>query len=212
MLMRAPSECGSWFWDLDDVTAPGLEAALETAARMSAVLRTHELLEPAAVEWNWFEVGTGGLGIHSRLDLAGRGLDDASVAGQVKACRPAGYPAAEMSSFLVVGSGVWIDADGNPHREPRLVELTVSPDPVSSWAELSVHHDVWARCDFRGRPHPSVHDRNAPRLAAALRDLDTLLGVPGEPGEPTYFGKAEGHGLKAPEMIDGLGPDLTDLL
>ncbi|WP_241838065.1 hypothetical protein [Streptomyces sp. CB03234] len=212
MLMRAPRECGSWFWDLDDVMAPGLDAALETAARMSAVLREHELLEPGSLEWNWFEVGQGGLGIHSRLDLTGRALDDAAVAAEMRACQPVGHPAAEMSSFTVVGSGTWFDADGKGHHEPRLVELTVSPDPVSVWAEVSVHHDVWGHCDFRGKPHPQVYTRNAPRLAAALSGLDALLGVAAEPGEPTYFGVAEGHGLKAPDIIDGLGPDLTDLL
>ncbi|MFI0261894.1 hypothetical protein ACH4OW_22990 [Streptomyces sp. NPDC017056] len=211
-LMRAPRECGSWFWDLEDVTAPGLEAALETAARMSAVLQANELLEPASLEWSWFEVGKGGLGIHSRLDIVGRSLDDAEVVEQVRACQPVGYPSAEMSEISVVGSGVWIDADGNRKREHGLVELSVSPDVIGPSAELSVYHDVWALCDFRGIPHPALHARNAPRLASALHSLDDLLGVAAEPGEPTYFGVAEGHGLKAPDIIDGLGPDLTDLL
>ncbi|WP_234320889.1 hypothetical protein [Streptomyces katrae] len=86
----------------------------------------------------------------------------------------------------------------------------VSPDEIGPWAELSVYHDVWGPCDFRGQPHPTVRARNAPRLAAALRELDALLGVGAEPGEPTHFGQAEGHGLKAPDLIDGRGPDLTN--
>lgn len=57
-----------------------------------------------------------------------------------------------------------------------------------------------------------MYAHNAPRLAAALRGLDGLLGVAAEPGEPTYLGVAEGHGIKAPDIIDGPGPDLTDLL
>jgi hypothetical protein len=57
-----------------------------------------------------------------------------------------------------------------------------------------------------------VYEHNAPRLAAALRRLDDVLGVAAEPGEPTYFGVAEGYGIKAPDIIDGLGPDLTDLM
>ncbi|MFE7772536.1 hypothetical protein ACFU5O_01255 [Streptomyces sp. NPDC057445] len=211
ILMRAPRECASWFWDLEDVTAPGLESALETVARMSAVLRENELLDPAALEWSWFQVGIGGLGVHSRLDIVGR-LGDAEIADQVRACQPTGYPHAEMSAILVVGSGTWLDAEGSRHSEPRLVELTVSPDPVGSSAELSVHHDVWGPCDFRGKPHPAVYAHNAPRLETALRGLDGLLGVVAEPGEPTYFGVAEGHGIKTPDIIDGLGPDLTDLL
>ncbi|MFE6739137.1 hypothetical protein [Streptomyces tubercidicus] len=211
-LMRAPRECGSWFWDLEDVTAPGLESALETAARMCALLQANELLEPVSLEWSWFEVGKGGLGIHNRLDIVGRSLDDAEIAEQVRACQPIGHPSAEMSEITVVGSGVWLDAEGIRHREPGLVELSISPDLIGPSAELSVYHDVWGLCDFRGRPHPTLHAHNAPRLAAALRSLDDLLGVAAEPGEPTYFGVAEGHGIKAPDIIDGLGPDLTDLL
>lgn len=43
MLMRAPRESGSWSWNLEDVTKPGLEFALMTAARMSGVLEKHEM-------------------------------------------------------------------------------------------------------------------------------------------------------------------------
>ncbi|MGW1838160.1 hypothetical protein [Streptomyces sp. NPDC002067] len=211
-LMRAPRECGSWFWDLEDIIASGLEPALKTAARMCALLQENELLEPASLEWSWFEVGKGGLGIHSRLDIVGRSLDDVELAEQLRACQPVRYPSAEMSEISVVGSGIWLDAEGNHHREPGLVEISVSPDLIGPSAELSVFHDVWGSCNFRGIPHPAVQAHNAPRLAAALRGLDNLLGVAAEPGEPTYFGVAEGYGIKAPDIIDGLGPDLTDLL
>ncbi|MFJ7778404.1 hypothetical protein [Streptomyces yangpuensis] len=37
-------------------------------------------------------------------------------------------------------------------------------------------------------------------------------GVAAEPGEPTYHGCAEGYGLKAPDSIDGLGPDVSGAL
>ncbi|MFI1283441.1 hypothetical protein ACH4U5_22305 [Streptomyces sp. NPDC020858] len=73
-----------------------------------------------------------------------------------------------------------------------------------------MYHDVWGTCDFRGEPHPATHANNAPRLASALQELDQVLGVAAEPGEPTYYGRAEGCGLGAPDVIDGRGPDLTD--
>ncbi|MFF4012279.1 hypothetical protein [Streptomyces sp. NPDC001717] len=210
MLMRAPKECGSWFWDLDDVAEPGLESALATAARMGAVLRKHALLEPSSLEWHWFRIGEGGLGIHSRLDLVRRSLDDPALPGDLRACQPAGHPQAEMGGILVLGSGAWFDANGTRHTEYRLVELMVSPDEIGPSAELSVYHDVWGQCDFLGDPHPAIHANNAPRLATALRELDQLLGVEAQPGEPTYYGRAEGYGLRAPDLIDGRGPDLTD--
>jgi hypothetical protein len=33
-----------------------------------------------------------------------------------------------------------------------------------------------------------------------------------EPGDATYFGRAEGYGIEMPDLIDGKGPDLTDRL
>ncbi|MFD8980800.1 hypothetical protein [Streptomyces sp. NPDC059564] len=212
ILMRAPRESGSWFWDLYDVSESGLEPALATAARMSAVLTAHGLLEPQALEWSWFEVGKGGLGIDSGLSLLSRSLGDEKLADEIRGCRPVGHPGAEMTGFVVVGLGSWYDAEGSPRKEDRLVELRVSPDSIGPSATLSVHHDVWATCDFRGNPHPEVHARNAPRLATALRELDALLGVEAEPGEPTYFGMAKAYGLEDAELIDGRGPDLTDLM
>ncbi|WP_259670216.1 hypothetical protein [Streptomyces sp. ID38640] len=35
-------------------------------------------------------------------------------------------------------------------------------------------------------------------MSAVLRNLDELLGIGAEPGEATYFGSAEGHGLPGP--------------
>ncbi|MFF5706806.1 hypothetical protein ACFY7H_30615 [Streptomyces sp. NPDC012794] len=207
-LMRAPLECGAWYWELDGTGEAGVDAALRTAAAMAGVLERHGLLEPVALEWFWV-FGDG----DARLGLDGVRLDDARLPGRVAALRPAGQERAEPSSFHVVGDGVWFDAAGRERREHRLVELSVCPDTVMGLsAELAVHHDVWGACDFRGVPHPRVYAYNAPRLAAALRELDGLLGVAAEPGEPTYFGTAVGHGLREPDIIDGLGPDLTDLL
>ncbi|KOU26721.1 MULTISPECIES: hypothetical protein [unclassified Streptomyces] len=41
------------------------------------------------------------------------------------------------------------------------------------------------------------------------RELEQVLGAAAEPGEPTYYGRAVGHGLADPDIIDGLGPDVT---
>lgn len=210
LLMRAPKECASWTWELDESAPSGLDSALSVAARMCAVLREHELLVPDSLEWDWTVYGSGGTGLVTRMALQGP-LDDEDVPRRIERSRPVGFPEASVGSVLVVGSGTWIDATGEKRGERRLVELTVAPDAPGIWAELALFHDVWGPFDFRGEPHPEVQRQNAPRLAAALQSLDAVLGVPAEPGEPTYFGSAEGHGIKPPDIIDGRGPDLTDL-
>ncbi|MFJ6613636.1 hypothetical protein ACIQPT_25540 [Streptomyces sp. NPDC091289] len=210
MLMRAPRESCSWSWNLEDVEEAGPGIALVTAARMSAVLEKHDLLVPSSLEWAWFETGRGGLGVHSRLNLGTRSLDDPALPDALHACRPIGHPEAEIGGIRVLGLGTWFDADGERHREHRLVELMVAPDETDLWVELSVHHDVWGQCDFRGEPHPAIHAANAPRLASALQELVQVLGAEAEPGEPTYYGRAEGYGPEAPDIVEGRGPDLTD--
>lgn len=210
-LLRSPRECASWTWDLEEHVPPGLASALSVAARMSAVLRESELLAPESLEWDWIVDGSGGTGLITRMSLLGP-IDDEEVPLRVARSRPVGFPDAQVGSVLVVGSGTWIDARGEKRAEQRLVELTVAPDAPGFWAELAVFHDIWGPFDFRGLRHPEVEQQNAPRLAVALRALDALLGVTAEPGEPTYFGRAEGHGIKPPDLVDGRGPDVTDLL
>ncbi|MFF8812933.1 hypothetical protein [Streptomyces pactum] len=208
-LMRAPRECGSWFWDLEDFAEPGLESALATAARMCEVLERLDLLVPAKVEYGWYVMGRGATGVTTSLEVV-KPLDHPSLPGRLLGSRPVAFPDAKIDWVNVIGAGTWIDEKGREYRELRLVDLSVDPAPVGLSVELSVHHDIWSQYDFSGRPHPLVYQRNAPRLKAALEGLTSLFGNPPEPGEPTYFGTATADGLAVPEADeDGLGPDLT---
>ncbi|WP_246212625.1 hypothetical protein [Streptomyces abyssomicinicus] len=211
ILMRAPEESASWEWELNDFAQPGLESALLVAARMTAVLREHRLLDPDRLAWGWTVFGRGGIGLGANISLRGE-LDGTELARKVRQAQPAAFPEAVPGYFVVSGSGTWLDAEGEARSEPGLVELTVYSDERNLAAEVAVFHDIWGYCDFKGVPHPALRDRNAPRLAAALRDLEALLGAPAQPGDPTYFGQADGHGIAEPDLIDGLGPDLTDKL
>ncbi|MEU6014601.1 hypothetical protein ABZ826_11240 [Streptomyces sp. NPDC047515] len=211
ILMRAPEECASWEWELDDFAPPGLNSALMTATRMSELLRGHDLLEPHSLEWMWIVYGVGGVGVTTRLSVMGR-LDEAELAQRIRRSHPSGFPDAEVGAISVSGRGMWLDAEGKERHESDLLALTVSPDELHLSAEVAVFHDIWGHFDFRGIPHPGIQKRNAPRLAAALHALDALLGTTAEAGDPTYFGHAEGYGIEMPDMIDGRGPDLTDRL
>ncbi|MFI9308353.1 hypothetical protein [Streptomyces triculaminicus] len=208
-LMRAPRECGSWFWDLEDVSQPGLDSALAVAHRMAEVLERHGLLTPHRLEYSWYVLDSGGIDVTTTLALTVP-LGDSHVSERVLQSRPCGFPDAEVDDIHVVGPGTWIDAKGESRREPRLVDLSVSPAPVSLTAELAVHHDIWGWFDFAGKPHPDVYQRNAPRLKAALQELNSILGVDAEPGEATHFGFASDLGIGTPDAYeDGSGPDLT---
>ncbi|MEU5662974.1 hypothetical protein [Streptomyces longwoodensis] len=212
-LPRAPRERASWFWDLYDFDAPGLEPALSLAARLSEVLARHALLTPVRLEYLWTVTGVGSTGVRTTLDLAGTPLADPTLPDLVRGSRPAAHPTAGTTDFTVLGSGTWTDAEDHSRTEYRLVDLSVDTAPIGLSAELSVHHDIWGRYDFWGRPHPEVQQRNAPRLKAALADLTALLGTPPEPGERTYFGMATVDGIAEPEADEnGWGPDLSGWL
>lgn len=63
------------FWDLEDYAPPALRSALTVAARMSAVLRKHDLLQPTTLEWHWLVPALGGAVGKSSVGLL-RPLDD----------------------------------------------------------------------------------------------------------------------------------------
>ncbi|MBC9717858.1 hypothetical protein H9Y04_35535 [Streptomyces sp. TRM66268-LWL] len=211
-LLRAPKECGSWFWDLEETAPTGIASALTVASNMVRVLQRHDLLTPRRLEYDWYMSGSGHTGVRSTL-LLFTPLDDHELPEKVLGSRPAAFPSAEIQEIRVIGSGEWIDADGVLRTEPQLVDLSVTTDEFGPMASVSVHHDVWNWFDFTGNPHPQVQRKNAPRLAEALAELNSLLGVEADPGESTYFGSAVGLGVSTPDADEnGLGPNLTDKL
>ncbi|MZE80498.1 hypothetical protein [Streptomyces xinghaiensis] len=211
-LMRAPKECGSWFWDLDETAPPGLESAMETAEKLAGVLKKQGLLFPYELEYGWYVLDSGYTGMRSTLSVSAP-LNTPNILARLRGSRPTAFPDAQIDDVYVVGSGTWIDATGNSRREPRLIELSVCSQPIGLSATLAVHHDIWKWYDFSGRPHPEVYNRNAPRLAEALRELNSVLGVYPETGEPTIFGVAMELGIDTPAPYDdGSGPDVMDSL
>ncbi|MGW6020622.1 hypothetical protein [Streptomyces sp. NPDC055099] len=210
-LMGAKKECGSWFWDLDEIAPSGIDSPLSVAARMVEVLDQYELFVPSGLECMWLTSGKGFTGIMSTIFI--RNLTDPEIPHKLSGSRPAAFSEAKIRDFNVIGTGIWHDAEGRPRKEPRLVDLSVTTSSYGPTATISVHHDIWSWFDFSGRPHPEVQNRNAPRLADALRELNSALGVEAETGEPTYFGHAVDFGISTPDADEsGLGPDLTDKL
>ncbi|WP_432141880.1 hypothetical protein [Streptomyces sp. bgisy084] len=171
------------------------------------------------MEWLWFVYGVGGIGIGigigigTTLPVMGP-LDPADLTQRIERSQPSGHPDAQVGNLTVSGRGTWFDAQGEERHEQDLVVLSVDPDEHQLTADVAVFHDIWDHFDFRGFPHLEIYKRNAPRIAAALGELDALLGTTAVAvaGDATYFGRAEGHGIEMPDVIDGRGPDLTDRL
>ncbi|MBV2362286.1 hypothetical protein [Streptomonospora nanhaiensis] len=92
------------------------------------------------------------------------------------------------------------------------MEVNTAPGADRLGVEVCVFHDIWAERDFFGTPHPEVHERNAPRLAAGLRAVEQALGFPGTPGGPTFFGTPYNYGVSAHVGEDGTGVDVSDHL
>ncbi|MGW3089737.1 hypothetical protein [Streptomyces sp. NPDC001108] len=211
-LMRAPRHCGSWSWDLDETMPAGFDSALTVAIQMIDILNRFDLFSPVTLEYKWYMPRSGPTGVGTCLTIADS-PDKSSLHEKVQGSRPAAFPEAEVGILHFTGSGAWSDAKGNLRREPLLVDVSVNPSLFSLVAEISVHHDIWSWFDFSGHPHPEVYSRNAPRLADALREITSTLGVEPEVGEPTYFGHALGYGISTPDADkNGLGLDVTDRL
>ncbi|MEV2275831.1 hypothetical protein AB0I72_09610 [Nocardiopsis sp. NPDC049922] len=213
-LLRAPSEVGSWLWYVEGPEKPDIGDSLDVLARVAGVLEKHGLFRSDVLEVCWNEYGRGKIGVWTRL-APGVPYTDPRYAAFVRQSRPSGFPQAHAAHLDTVSTGTWIDARGGRRQELQLVNLTVSPEPGEIEVEVSVHHDIWSWYDFSGHPHPEVHDRNAPRLAAALEEVETALQTGTENGESTYFGVSEGFWIKRPDpedLVDGLAMDATDRL
>lgn len=213
-LLRAPSHVGSWLWYVDTPEIPSLISSLSIISKMTCVLEKHELLVSDVIEVCWNEYGKGKVGIWTRV-APGFPFTDPRYPEFVQQSRPSGFPDAYPAHIETVSVGTWIGTAGRMHQELQLVNLTVSPDPHEIQVEISVHHDIWSWYSFSGHPHPEIYDQNAPRLATALQEVESLLQTETENGESTYFGVSEGFWIKYPDpedLVNGLAMDSTDRL
>jgi predicted DNA-binding transcriptional regulator len=201
-------------WYLEAPKELGIGDSILVLGRVAGVLEKHGLLKSDVIEVCWSEYGKGKIGIWTRV-APGVPFTDPRYTILVQQSRPSGFPGAHAAHIDTVSTGTWIDASGSRHQERQLVNLTVSPEPGEIQVEVSVHHDIWSWYDFSGNPHPEIYDQNAPRLAAALEEIEKTLQTETENGEGTYFGVSEGFWIKRPDpedLVDGLAMDSTDRL
>lgn len=79
-----------------------------------------------------------------------------------------------IDDVTVEGTGWTLDAFGEGLASPHV--MLVRFDTRLGFVTLSTWSDAWLPADLAGVPQPEVHARNAPRLAAALRELTRRTG------------------------------------
>jgi hypothetical protein len=96
--------------------------------------------------------------------------------------------------------GIWMES-GVRHRAEKLFVIQ-----AEIWKRallvltLETYADAWLTVDTRDRKQPEVHAENAPRLAAALGEISSLLGCAPTPGEPNRFATPAETGFEDPQI------------
>ncbi|WP_143831757.1 hypothetical protein [Nocardiopsis sp. CNR-923] len=213
LLPSARGVVASWEWlqETPDGRDPLLGVSI--ASRVSQVLGARKLLEVKRLEISWDQKGMGPIGVGSVISIPpGEQLDADAMLARIADSQPKAYPNSRAYRIYMTGPGVWIDAQGDEKSEPRLVDFMVDVQIFGVAGVLGVIHDIWSWYDFSGNPHPLVYQNNAPRLAAAIRDVEDSLGVETEPGEATLYAEPERYGIKYyPPNEEGKGFNVAEL-
>ena len=171
-LLSAPSDIASWDWYVDVESGEVLNSATSLALSISRVLDRQSLMELSEIRVSWHRYGQGPIGFRSLVSLRGiQGLNAEVMTERIMSSQPAGYPDTHAGQIELLGSGYWINANGERKREEQLVDvsLLVTPDYIS--VALGVRHDIWLWFDFSGRPF----------VAPAVEQAATITQLHSEP-------------------------------
>ncbi|MCK9871337.1 hypothetical protein MRI28_17120 [Nocardiopsis dassonvillei] len=203
LLLRAPEPVGHWTWDVDIDDEHPLERAVALIPPLARALGSHRLLDLTRVQVTWHVSGKGNTRFSSLISVYKEDVGDPGrLVRLIEDARPSALPDAAPGRIDLVGSGTWVDADGRERTEQDLALVTLQVNKFWLHLTVEVQHDIWSWFDFSGTPHPDVHQKNAPRLADALREIERVMGVETEPGDPTFFGTSEKYGITTPTTKD----------
>jgi hypothetical protein len=214
LLLSSPETYASWNWEIEEESDDNLDHAARAAVSIAGILKKHELLNFTQMKISWHRWGSGPVGVRSLISVhEGPDVSAEDLTRMVAASQPVGYTDTYAGRLELIGPGVWINAAGEKKREQELVGVSLSVDESGIYVILWVIHDIWSWYDFSGRPHPEVYHNNAPRLTAALKEIEAALGVETEEGEETYFAVPEKYGIATPTTAaEGAGFDATGRL
>ncbi|MDA0563779.1 hypothetical protein LG943_05475 [Streptomonospora sp. S1-112] len=209
-LMSVRSPIATWTWLLDhDVDADGLDVGAPIALTVADTLEKSGLLVLDHVDVEWHSLTTGLVRSRTRIRAPFRETPE-EFAADIWKSRPAGHPDAIPSYLHMRGRGYWVTPADTLREEPDICSATLAVYDSATMLSVGVHHDIWSPRDFRGRPHPEVSERNAPRLEKALRDLETALGArldADEPDEATAYAEPCGYGVVLTVEAEEAGGD-----
>src|SRR5690625_1973545 len=213
-LLSAPSDIASWDWYVDVEGGEVLNSTTSLALSISRVLDRQSLMDLSEIRVSWHRHGQGPIGFRSLISLRDiQELNAEVMTERIMSSRPAGYSDTHAGQIELLGSGYWINANGERRREEQLVDvsLLVTPDYIS--VALGVRHDIWMWFDFSGRPNEKIYNSNKPRLSEALKEISEVLKTETIPGDPTYFATPEEDGIAIPDTFpNGLGRDEIHML
>ncbi|MFC9943138.1 hypothetical protein [Streptomyces pratensis] len=103
-------------------------------------------------------------------------------------------------------AGAVIDG-GRDTYEEQLFRVGATASLRYVGADLVTPSDAWMPYALKGRAQPAAYSMNAPRLSAALRDLDVVLDSETDPDDPTSFAKPTATGVVNYFEHDGTASD-----
>jgi hypothetical protein len=193
----ASTPVARWTWGRDDDSVDALSAGLRDLLTAYAALAAHRLaIGEQRVVLTVGEMGTpknslfqgeftvpGASGVAEATEELARKVRAALLPGEIGSAE-----AYTVCTGLLAGEAEEV-------RQEGLFRLATSAFADFVSTDLVTSSDAWLPYDLKGRPQPTVHAANAPRLAGALHGLAEALDSETDPDDPTYFGKPTATGV-----------------
>ncbi len=178
-----------WFEDRRRLVSPTSRAELHQLLEMcqsaAIVLEEHDLLRPSKVIFaGWFRpnIDINAIVRVEEPDVTVAIPKEIDSRGLVAYCEKTLDKLDQKRSFLypinlyILGVGVVLDADGQEREQPDVTWLwgkTMDAHIVN----VCTQSDAWLPYTLLAQPQPEVWKLNAPRLEAALQEIQNRLGI-----------------------------------
>jgi hypothetical protein len=185
-----------------------LEKLIDLLSRAAHVLEHDELLRPREVIFHdWLSVKGETRSPEPDTHVAvTRAADIVEASRAVLDEREHERGFRRIGNVQIVGTGLALDATGQPHVVEDLAWL-YGFELDCYYVEVCTQSDVWMPYTFLATHQPEIAQRNAPRLEAALRGVESALGLACDSSDNrTRFAVPRGYKLVNLGVDDGDEP------